>query len=148
MLGRVVMLGMAAAAMSAFAIGQTCIGAELRNGDSVTRGVEIIRESSRRLIELKPGVTIADLCREGCNVRVDGDREREFIIERHDQVSIENGLIYFDGEAAGTGQKNEIGKTTESGPTAKGGLTPDGSTQQRPLTRPAGTEGGKTTPSR
>jgi hypothetical protein len=46
----------------------------------------------------RPGETIRDFCAEGCVVRIDEDEARDFLIEGNERLSIEGGLVYFDGE--------------------------------------------------
>ncbi len=53
---------------------------------------------SAREYQLKPGTTLRDICKFGCIIRIDDDVNKDFILDGTEQVSIENGLLYFDGE--------------------------------------------------
>ena len=70
----------------------------LNNRDDVSRNVTVMAKSARRLVTVEPGKAITDFCPDGCIIRVDEDENRDFLIEGNERLSIENGLIYFDGE--------------------------------------------------
>lgn len=72
----------------------------LNNRDDVSRNVTVMAKSARRLVAVEPGKTISDFCPDGCVIRVDEDETRDFLIEGNERLSIENGLVYFDGEIA------------------------------------------------
>lgn len=72
----------------------------LNNRDDVSRNVTVMAKSARRLVAVEPGKAISDFCPDGCVIRVDEDETRDFLIEGNERLSIENGLVYFDGEIA------------------------------------------------
>jgi hypothetical protein len=72
----------------------------LNNRDDVSRNVTVMAKSARRLVAVEPGRAISDFCPDGCVIRVDEDETRDFLIEGNERLSIENGLVYFDGEIA------------------------------------------------
>lgn len=76
------------------------IGQVLQNRDDVGRSVTIRAKSMRRRLDVGPGETIRDFCADGCVIRIDEDDARDFLIEGNERLSIEGGLVYFDGEVA------------------------------------------------
>ena len=72
----------------------------LNNRDDVSRNVTVMAKSARRLVAVEPGKAISDFCPDGCVIRVDEDETRDFLIEGNERLSVENGLVYFDGEIA------------------------------------------------
>jgi hypothetical protein len=76
------------------------VAATLRNNDAKTYKVDVIVKSSRRQHELAPGKTLADFCAEGCIIRLDESAENDYALEGTERVSIEGGVVYYDGEVA------------------------------------------------
>jgi len=70
------------------------------NADRVTRNILVIQGSTRTPHELKPGAVMKDVCAQGCIVRIDKDANRDFVLEGTERVTIEGGLLYYDGELA------------------------------------------------
>lgn len=84
----------------------------LTNRDDVARGVTVIAKSVRRRIDVEPGKAIADFCVDGCVIRLDEDENRDFLIEGNERLSIENGLVYFDGEVVETDRAKADGTSS------------------------------------
>ena len=85
-------------AMMAIVIVDGAYAQVLNNRDDVSRNVTVMAKSARRLVAVEPGKAISNFCPDGCVVRVDEDEKRDFLIEGNERLSIENGLVYFDGE--------------------------------------------------
>ena len=84
--------------LPALALVHTAVAATLTNADRNDRTISIIKGAELRTETMKSSALIKDLCPDGCIVRIDGDPERDFILEGRERVTIENGLLYYDGE--------------------------------------------------
>ncbi len=80
------------------------------NADRVTRNILIITGTSRTPQALQPGATVKDVCPQGCVVRIDEDANRDFVLEGNERVTIEGGLLYYDGELTKPAKKNSQNK--------------------------------------
>ncbi|MGF1650618.1 MAG: hypothetical protein ACFCUN_09210 [Hyphomicrobiaceae bacterium] len=68
------------------------------NADSTTYELAIIEDGdvrSRRTIG--SGVRMEDVCPSGCVLRLEGIEDATYLLEGGEQVTIESGLVYFDG---------------------------------------------------
>jgi hypothetical protein len=72
--------------------------AALTNRDSSTVNVEVMFKSSRLLHELAPNKSLSGFCGDGCIVRLNGSADNDYELEGTERVSIEGGLLYYDGE--------------------------------------------------
>ena len=72
--------------------------ASITNRDDVARALKIIEGSNTRDHQLAAGATLDDVCKDGCLVRIDGSADKDFVLEGTERVSIEGGLMYYDGE--------------------------------------------------
>ena len=72
--------------------------ATLMNQDATAHQIEVIFKSSRRAYELAPGKLLTDFCAQGCIIRLNGSADLDFALEGTERVSIEGGLVYYDGE--------------------------------------------------
>ncbi len=72
--------------------------ASLVNQDARTVEITIIKGASRTNETIAAGGHRENLCPNGCIVRIDKDPKRDFILEGDERVSIESGLLYYDGE--------------------------------------------------
>lgn len=72
--------------------------ATLSNKDSAAHKIEVIAKSTRRQHELAPGKSIANFCKQGCVIRLNGSADHDYELEGKERVSIEGGLVYYDGE--------------------------------------------------
>ena len=70
----------------------------LANKDRVTYKIEIIAKSTRLEHELGPGKSMAEICKKGCIIRLNGSADDDYELEGSERVSIEGGLVYYDGE--------------------------------------------------
>jgi len=77
---------------------QGAAASTLTNGDSQGRTITVIKGADRHTQEVEGGVQVKALCPDGCIVRLDNDPERDFILEGRERVTIEDGLLYYDGE--------------------------------------------------
>lgn len=94
-----------------------CEAQVLVNRDDQARSITVMAKSVRRRMDVGAGETLRDFCADGCVVRVDGDEARDFLIEGNEQLSIEQGLIYFDGEII---KKDDEGAAAEPGAPGEG----------------------------
>ena len=72
--------------------------ATVTNGDRVTRKITVIMGTSRQTHELKPGGHLKDVCKRRCIVRLDDNDDKDFVLDGTERVTIEDGLLYYDGE--------------------------------------------------
>lgn len=84
--------------LPALALVHTAVAATLTNADRNDRTITVIKGAELRTEILKSGTLIKGLCPDGCIVRIDGNPDRDFILEGRERVTIENGLLYYDGE--------------------------------------------------
>jgi hypothetical protein len=76
------------------------LAATLTNADRAAREITIIIGDARKSQTVAGGGVVEDLCPEGCIVRIDNDAGRDFVLEGRERVTIEDGLLYYDGELA------------------------------------------------
>lgn len=88
------------AVVAASSLPHTSAAATLTNGDRVTRTVTVIVGASRKTHELKPGSLLKELCTKRCIVRIDNSDDKDFVLDGTERVTIEDGLLYYDGEVA------------------------------------------------
>ncbi len=74
------------------------LAATLTNADTAQHTITIIEGGARVDRKVASGGTLKQLCTNGCIVRIDSDPGRDFILEGRERVTIENGLLYYDGE--------------------------------------------------
>lgn len=70
--------------------------ASLTNRDPKEHKLTVISGKDGDSRVLKPDEAWNDLCTEGCIVRLDDDENATYELEGADQVSIEDGFIYYD----------------------------------------------------
>ncbi|MDX2258833.1 MAG: hypothetical protein NW205_07950 [Hyphomicrobiaceae bacterium] len=72
--------------------------AVIGNTGSSEQQVLIISGAERREVTLKPGERVTGVCPKGCTVRLVGVADGDYaIVEGNEIVSVEGGLMYFDG---------------------------------------------------
>lgn len=79
-------------------VGSDAHAAALTNRDARTVEVEVMFDSSRRLHELAPNKSLSGFCGDGCIVRLNGSADDDYELEGTERVSIEGGLLFYDGE--------------------------------------------------
>ena len=84
------------------------VAATITNADRVDHSLTIIRGDQRTTHALKGGALLENLCEKGCIVRIDDDPQRDFILEGRERVSIEDGLMYYDGEVAPKAPSDDV----------------------------------------
>lgn len=77
--------------------GGTAEAATITNRDSTAHRFSIVPGAASDARTLKPGESVRDICAKGCILRLGGDRDSDYEIEGQDNVSIENGQLYYDG---------------------------------------------------
>jgi len=74
--------------------------ASITNRDDRMHALRIIEASKPRDYRLVPGGRLDDVCRTGCIIRIDGSPDKDFVLEGTERVSIEDDLMYYDGEVS------------------------------------------------
>jgi hypothetical protein len=72
--------------------------ASIINRDARTHTLRIIEGKRPKDLQLAPGGRLDDVCMNGCIIRIDGSADKDFILEGTERVSLENDLMYYDGE--------------------------------------------------
>ena len=72
--------------------------AHITNRDAKAHVLKVIEGSITKDHRLDAGGKLGNVCKNGCIVRIDASAEKDFILEGTERVSIENGLMYYDGE--------------------------------------------------
>ena len=93
-------LACAAFALAVSSLAHHATAATLTNGDRVARTVTVIMGTTRQTHELKPGGLLKNLCKRRCIVRLDENGDKDFVLDGTERVTIEDGLLYYDGEVA------------------------------------------------
>ena len=70
----------------------------LTNRDQVTRQISVISGAERKTTDLSAGGVLKQFCPKGCVIRIDGDPKRDFVLEGRERVTVEDGLLYYEGE--------------------------------------------------
>lgn len=71
--------------------------------------IKVEGESAREQV-LKSNGVLSDICPKGCVIRLNDKEADEYELEGPDVVSIEDGLLYYDGPEAPTEPAPEAGK--------------------------------------
>lgn len=77
---------------------QSADAATLTNKDSAAYKVDVIILGNRKQHQLAPGKSIAGFCKDGCIIRLNESEANDYELEGTERVSIEGGLVYYDGE--------------------------------------------------
>ena len=79
-----------------------CVGnaaaVTIKNNDQQSYQLEVIADGNRIKHDLPAGKALADVCKTGCVVRLNGSANDDYALEGSERVSIEGGLVYYDGE--------------------------------------------------
>jgi hypothetical protein len=85
--------------------------ASITNRDERDQKVLIMAEGEGAKEQiLKPNAVISDVCRKGCIVRLNDNQADEYELEGPEIVSIEDGLLYYDGPEVPAEPSAETGK--------------------------------------
>ena len=87
------------------------------NRDGREHKLTVIKGSTRQDYTLAAKGEIANICTEGCIVRLNDDVKADYILEGGELVSVEDGLMYFEGELGGE-------DATVNGAGQSGGVAP------------------------
>lgn len=71
--------------------------ASITNRDDTDHTVTIIEGSSQEQHVLKPSEALDGICKKGCLIRLDGNKDDPFELQGSDVTSIEEGQLYDDG---------------------------------------------------
>jgi hypothetical protein len=74
-------------------------GASISNRDERDYTVTIIEGEAKADHALKPAQTLSDVCLKGCTMRVNDGEDDEYLLSGGDDVSIEDGTVYYDQPA-------------------------------------------------
>lgn len=96
-------------------VGNSARAQVLENRDDVVRSVTIKAKSMRRQLDVQAGGSIRDFCADGCVIRIDEDVNRDFLIEGNERLSIEGGLVYFDGVMVETSESDAAAQGAQNG---------------------------------
>lgn len=106
----------ACAAVIAFA-GLSAIGvlpasaSTITNGDTVAYTLSIEEKTGRKSETLPPGEQLAGICSNSCIVRLEGVEDGEWRLDGDERVTIEGGLMYYDGQEGEPDQTDEAPDT-------------------------------------
>lgn len=84
--------------------------ASIANTDDKDYKLTVVEAGASRVQTLKPGGVLDGVCPKGCIVRIGDSANDEYELEGADVVSIEDGLLYSDGTAAGGAAKPPAAK--------------------------------------
>jgi len=71
--------------------------ATITNADRSAYDIEIVEGTETSTKRLEPSALLNNICPGGCVIRLNGDRKAEYILDGTERVSIEDGLVYYDG---------------------------------------------------
>ena len=74
--------------------------ATLTNADRTAYEIEIVEGSETTRTRIEPAAILKDLCPNGCVIRLNGEQDAEYVLDGSERVSIEDGLVYYDGALA------------------------------------------------
>lgn len=69
----------------------------ITNRDDRIHRITIVEGESRTDHSLAPAATLADVCAEGCVIRLNDSDDDEYELEGPEIVSIEEGHLFYDG---------------------------------------------------
>lgn len=104
---RPLMFMLAASGMLTVCIAPSVQAVTLTNRDVKPHSIEVMVKSSRRRHELPAGKSLAKFCEEGCIIRLNDSADNDYQLEGTERVSIEGGLVYYDGEVIKPKQGSE-----------------------------------------
>lgn len=73
--------------------------ATIANKDKQAHTLTFIERKAVRIQQIDAGAKLDGVCENGCIVRIGKDENAEFQLAGDEAVSIESGLMYYDGEA-------------------------------------------------
>jgi hypothetical protein len=86
-------------AAAAFPLGAADAKMLVTNRDEKDHKLTVIIEGqSNREVIIKPTQVLEDVCPKGCVIRLNDNEEDEYQLEPDDEVSIEDGYLYYDKE--------------------------------------------------
>lgn len=95
--------GMAASAVAVVLVLDVASAASITNRDDRDHKVMVMAAGERaREQVLEPNGVLSDVCPKGCVVRLNDKAAQEYELEGPETVSIEGGLLYYDGPEAST----------------------------------------------
>ena len=86
------MAGVAAAALASNVAAVT-----LTNRDDRDYRITVVEGESSRELTVKPAAVLDSFCQKGCVIRLNNSEDEEYELEGNETVSIEDGLLYYDG---------------------------------------------------
>ncbi len=91
------------AALAAVLFAGSAQAVTITNRDAQEHKLTIFENDDQRDVMIKPNETIQKICKTMCGVRVNDDENNEFQVDENELVSIEDGSLYFDGDARDQG---------------------------------------------
>lgn len=72
--------------------------ASVTNRDEKDHKITIIEGEKKQDFTLKPNQVLENICAQGCVLRLNDSEDDEYQLEPKDQVSIEDGYLYYDNQ--------------------------------------------------
>jgi hypothetical protein len=72
--------------------------ASVTNRDDKDHKITIIEGEKKQDFTLKPNQILENVCAQGCVLRLNDSEDDEYQLEPKDQVSIEDGYLYYDNQ--------------------------------------------------
>ncbi len=89
---------MIAWAVTALLWAQPAAAVTLSNNDSKPYKITVTVKAESKVHDLAPGKKLVGFCKSGCVIRLNGSAADDYELEGTERVSIESGLVYYDGE--------------------------------------------------
>lgn len=77
---------------------QPALAVTLLNNDSQAYKITVTVGAESKVHDLAPGKRLVGFCKKGCVIRLNGSAADDYELEGTERVSIESGLVYYDGE--------------------------------------------------
>lgn len=88
----------AALLLGALVWASSASASSITNREDEDYKVTIIEAASTQDHVLAPAAELKDVCKKGCIVRLNDDKDVSYQLTGADVVSIEDGLLYYDGQ--------------------------------------------------
>jgi len=88
----------ACCALLVVTVAPPALAVTLTNRDAKPYAIEVRVKSANQKHDLAPGKSLTGICKDGCIIRLNGSGDADYALEGTERVSIEGGLVYYDGE--------------------------------------------------
>jgi len=86
-------------ALSAVGLSAANAASSVTNREDAAVTVRVVAGSARVEHVLQPMQRLGDICAEGCILEIIGREDARYVLEGNEDVSIEDGFVYYDGTA-------------------------------------------------